>query len=248
MQRVDGKELPALTSLGDGETLAQYRTRVRADLGRADRALSEHAGKKPVAFAYPFGAYGADRTNDPRVRAALRGEIARRYALAFQQDDQDKMALATPYDERTELRRLEVGDWSAHQLMQKVAAAAERTSAAMRARQDALQQQIDDGAELPTGIVESSPPAATRSASAAPRRTSSAPSATAAFTPSPVAAAPANDPPAPPPPTPTTWTTQPPPGRPPTTSPPTTSAPPGRSDDAPGHSTDPPGNGRGGKK
>src|SRR5439155_8253144 len=100
----------------------------------------------------------------------------------------------TPYDERTTLRRLEVGDWSAKQLMQRVSAAVARTSASMAARQDALQQQVDTGGVLPSGIVARGGATPTRHGArpAAPTQAlSSAPSAAAATPPTPAAAAPA---------------------------------------------------------
>jgi peptidoglycan/xylan/chitin deacetylase (PgdA/CDA1 family) len=122
-----GPSLPALTSLEPGESLTQYRTRVRADLARADRELAAHTGRRPVAFAYPFGAHGTERTNDPRIRRVLAAEIGRRYRLAFHQDDQSTIQLATPDADRLGLRRLSVGDWSGEALVQRIAAAVRRT-------------------------------------------------------------------------------------------------------------------------
>jgi hypothetical protein len=80
-----------------------------------------------VAFAYPFGAYGAERTNDPAIRDVLAEEIGRRYRLAFHQDDQATVPLATPDADRLGLRRLSVGDWSGPALVQRVAASVRRT-------------------------------------------------------------------------------------------------------------------------
>jgi len=122
-----GHTLPALTSLAPGESPDEYRARVRADLARADRELADHTGRRPVAFAYPFGAYGAERTNHPAVRDVLAEEIGRRYRLAFHQDDQESVPLATPDADRLGLRRLSVGDWSGPALVQRVAAAVRRT-------------------------------------------------------------------------------------------------------------------------
>ena len=119
-QKVKGTLLPALTSLGDGESVAQYRARVRADLAKATAALRSHTGRRPVAFAYPFGAYGADRTNSPAVRAVLEHEVTRQYAIAFHQDDQLTVPLTTPIDTRPQLRRLEVGDWTGTTLLTRI--------------------------------------------------------------------------------------------------------------------------------
>jgi peptidoglycan/xylan/chitin deacetylase (PgdA/CDA1 family) len=244
MQEVDGEQLPALTSRRDGESLDAYRTRVRRDFARADRAIKEHVGKDPVALAYPFGAYGADRTNDARIAATLRSEVARKYALAFQQDDQDTIALATPYDDRTALRRLEVADWTASQLIHRISEAAARTEAVVAAQQAALQQQLDAGGELPPGVTGAPTPIRQRaSRGSAPRSpvTSSAPAAPAAAPP-PAYTSP-DDTPTPPPrerPTPTTE----PPSTPPPSSPPDTT-PPSNNDDSPGKSDEPHGNGHG---
>lgn len=123
-----GVRLPALTSLVPGETLTRYRARVRADLAEASTAIERHVGQKPVAFAYPFGAYGAERANDPRIRQVLREEVSRRYAVAFHQDDQKTVPLVRPDDDRLGLRRLEVGNWSGLELVKRIAAAARRTA------------------------------------------------------------------------------------------------------------------------
>jgi len=120
MQTTAAGNLPKLTSLADGDTLASYRRRIIEDLNQADGALAKLTGLRPVAFAYPFGAYGADRTNDPRIRAALQGIIAGRYALAFQQDDQATVPLVTCHDSRATLRRLDVLPWTGAQLLARL--------------------------------------------------------------------------------------------------------------------------------
>ena len=108
-QDVNGREdLPALTSLAPGESLDAYRRRVADDLEENSAAIFAHVGRRPVAFAYPFGAYGADRTNDPGIRDVLREEVARRFVLAFHQDDQATIPLVDTSQERVSLRRLEV--------------------------------------------------------------------------------------------------------------------------------------------
>lgn len=112
MQRTAAGELPALTSLADDETLEEYRTRIVVDLDQADRRITNQTGAAPVAFAYPFGAYGADRTNDPRIRDVLAEEIGERYEIAFHQDDQDEMTLVGCGDRPLELRRLDVEGWT----------------------------------------------------------------------------------------------------------------------------------------
>lgn len=114
--------LPRLTSRAPGETLAAYRRRVVDDLDRVDAQIRDLTGKRPVAFAYPFGAYGADRTNDVRIRAELADLLGRRYALGFQQDDQATVPLARCADSRLTLRRLDVAQWSGPELLARIGA------------------------------------------------------------------------------------------------------------------------------
>ncbi len=124
---VGDRLLPALTSIERGETIDQYRSRVGSDLARANSEITSHIGQTPVAFAYPFGAYGTGydtRTNDPRLGPILQGFVAGEYQIAFDQDDQASWGLtgcdADPYH----LHRLEVGDWSGRQLLSRINTAA----------------------------------------------------------------------------------------------------------------------------
>ena len=131
LQDTDDGRFPALVSLADGETVDDWRERVREDLDRADAVLRERTGADPVAFAYPFGARGSDdRTNDPWLAVHLWKELATRYRLAFGQDGQDEVQLAGPSTFPLDLRRLEVGDWSGPELLERIAAAAARTPSA----------------------------------------------------------------------------------------------------------------------
>jgi peptidoglycan/xylan/chitin deacetylase (PgdA/CDA1 family) len=127
-QPTEDGPLPALVSRAEGERLDEWRARVRADLDRADAALREHAGRDPVAFAYPFGAWGAeDRTNDPAIALDLLYELGQRYRLAFHQDEQETVPLAGPETFPFQIRRLGVGDWDGVELVRHIAAAAART-------------------------------------------------------------------------------------------------------------------------
>jgi peptidoglycan/xylan/chitin deacetylase (PgdA/CDA1 family) len=116
--------LPALTSLARGESLEEYRIRIREDLQEASDAIESHIGRRPVAFAYPFGAYGADRSNDPAIIDVLREEVAREYRIAFQQDDQDTVPVLRADQDHLLLRRVEVENWSGLQLLQRIDRAA----------------------------------------------------------------------------------------------------------------------------
>jgi peptidoglycan/xylan/chitin deacetylase (PgdA/CDA1 family) len=133
-QQVAGRrKLPALTSRAPGESITGYRVRIRADLRAASADIEAHTGRRPVAFAYPFGAYGADRTNDPAIRRVLREEVERRYEIAFHQDEQESIPVATAKDDRLHLRRLEVEDWSGLELLGHISRAA-RTAGLSRER------------------------------------------------------------------------------------------------------------------
>jgi peptidoglycan/xylan/chitin deacetylase (PgdA/CDA1 family) len=123
----DGPELPALTSLAPGETFAEYRWRVTADLHTASRTLAREIGQTPVALAYPFGAHGTERTNDPGIRRFLPAAVSDVVSIAFEQDEQLTWPLATCHDDQTSLRRLEVGPWSGRTLLRKIVAAQART-------------------------------------------------------------------------------------------------------------------------
>lgn len=124
-QWVEGdRELPVLTSLAPDESLDDYARRVRADLRAAEETLERETGTAPVAFAYPFGAYGGDdRTNHPEVKEVLRDAVRDTSLVAFHQDEQDTWTPATCADPRLGLRRLEVGDWSGRELVERLAAA-----------------------------------------------------------------------------------------------------------------------------
>ena len=154
-----GGKLPVLTSLAPGEGLSAYRTRVRADLAAADAAIRAHTGRRPVAFAYPFGAYGADRHNDPRIEGVLRDEVARRYDLAFHQDGQDDIPLVAPDQDRVRLRRLQVKGWSGLELLDHIARA-QRNSPVLTSVAPPADVPVDPAALVPPAspVTEAVPP------------------------------------------------------------------------------------------
>ena len=219
-----GRTLPKLTSLAPGETIDEYRARVRRDLAKSSAALEEHTGRPPVAFAYPFGAYGADRTNSAAIAEVLREEVDRRYALAFHQDEQESVPLVTPDHDPVRLRRLEVGNWSGVGLLRQIKAAADRTLKPMadppaptfpdQAGPEPVQSKKVDPVEEPPASPTGAPAPVPRITVPAVR-VPAAPITTVAPPVTPVAPpAPTSPPttirvPAPPPPAPTTTTTRP---------------------------------------
>lgn len=123
----DGRSLPALTSLAPDEDLDAYRTRIQTDLAEAQETIEQETGTAPVAFAYPFGAYGYehdDRVNHPRVGELVRDAVGRTNLLAFHQTDQDKWGLATCSQDPLGIRRLTVDDWPGKILLARIAEAA----------------------------------------------------------------------------------------------------------------------------
>lgn len=66
------------------ESFDAWRRRVIADIDAGRRALERQIpGYEPLAFAYPYGSYGQDGTNDPRIPAVL-GALARsRFRAVF---------------------------------------------------------------------------------------------------------------------------------------------------------------------
>src|SRR5439155_535483 len=91
---------------GGGRPLVHDR--LRHDLALVSSEIAAHVGVAPTAFAYPFGAYGGDRNNDASIQGILREEVAGRYAVAFQQDDQHTVPALTATDDHLLLRRIEV--------------------------------------------------------------------------------------------------------------------------------------------
>ena len=125
----DGRQLPALASVKGGESIEAYTARVRNDLADASDQLERETGQRPVAFAFPFGDYGAERTNDPRIEGALTSAVGRNYQLAFEQDDQLTVPLVTCTADPLHLRRIDVGHWSGRELLQRLNRAAAQSPA-----------------------------------------------------------------------------------------------------------------------
>ena len=119
---------PLLVNRLPGEDLDDWRDRVIQDLDRADEMIAREAAvADPVAFAYPFGAWGGDdRSNDPRIAGELRAVLQQRYTLGFVQDEQESVPLARCSDDRLLLRRLDVEPWTGRDLIAQIAAMARR--------------------------------------------------------------------------------------------------------------------------
>ena len=60
---------------------------MRSDIEWGQDALADHIpAYRPLAFAPPYGSYGQDGTNDPRIPEDLLGWLTERYDAVFTQD------------------------------------------------------------------------------------------------------------------------------------------------------------------
>ena len=108
----------ALVSPKPAEPVAGYAARVRRDLASGNRLLQGRPGDASAAFAYPFGDWG-DRA-PPAVRDALRRVLAERFAVAFDQDEQEDWQPATAGVDRLHVHRLSVENWTGPGLLRRL--------------------------------------------------------------------------------------------------------------------------------
>ena len=113
VQTADGRSLPYLSARrtvgGKLETLAQFRKRAAAEYRNARLAAQKISDRPVVAFAWPFGAYGADtRTNDHRLAPINLSEARRVYSLGFNEDGQSTFSLLTKETDPMRISRFEI--------------------------------------------------------------------------------------------------------------------------------------------
>jgi peptidoglycan/xylan/chitin deacetylase (PgdA/CDA1 family) len=78
---------PYYAYVQQGEDFDGWRERVRSDIEWGHRTLADHLpGYQPLAFAPPYGNYGQDGSNDPRIADDLLGWLSQRYEAIFTQD------------------------------------------------------------------------------------------------------------------------------------------------------------------
>ena len=71
----------------EGESFEEWRERARSDIEWGQDTLEDHVPSvSPLAFAPPYGNYGQDGTNDPRIPDDLLGWLTERYGAVFTQD------------------------------------------------------------------------------------------------------------------------------------------------------------------
>ncbi len=69
------------------EDFAGWQKRVRSDIEWGQTTLADHVSAyAPLAFAPPYGSYGQDGTNDPKIPDDLLGWLTDRYDVIFTQD------------------------------------------------------------------------------------------------------------------------------------------------------------------
>ena len=89
----------------EAEDLDGWRERVRSDIEWGRETLSDHiASYEQLAFSPPYGNYGQEGTNDPRIPDDLLGWLSENYDAVF---TQDVNARAEPGD-RQPLGRIQV--------------------------------------------------------------------------------------------------------------------------------------------
>ncbi len=70
-----------------GENFNRWQKRVRSDIEWGQDTLADQIPDyRPLAFAPPYGNYGQEGTNDPRIPEDLLGWLTQRYGTVFTQD------------------------------------------------------------------------------------------------------------------------------------------------------------------
>jgi peptidoglycan/xylan/chitin deacetylase (PgdA/CDA1 family) len=90
------------------ESFAAYKRRVEHDVLWAKRTMSEQLpGFSPLSFAVPYGSYGQDRTNDPRIPRFMSRFLRRHFQAVFMTDPP---RYTTPASSRSALGRIELNE------------------------------------------------------------------------------------------------------------------------------------------
>ena len=88
------------------ESFAEYKRRVEHDVLWGKRTMTEQLpGFNPLGFAVPYGSYGQDRTNDPRIPQFMSRLLARHFQAVFMTDPPE---YTTPSTSRAALGRIEL--------------------------------------------------------------------------------------------------------------------------------------------
>jgi hypothetical protein len=119
------------------ETFGEYKRRVQHDILWAKRTMSEQLPNfNPLTFAVPYGSYGQDRTNDPRIPRFMSRFLRQHFQAVFMTHPPQ---YTTPATSRAALGRIELhADTGTDQLYRwlrdRIPAGAAAVSGAARAR------------------------------------------------------------------------------------------------------------------
>ena len=121
IEDVNGVPTSDLVRLDPGETIAEYKQRIGADLDADESAIDQNSPDHAIAFAYPYGDWG--QNSPPAVAKALNQVLRQRFQLAFDQDGESGWRPTLPGDDVMHLHRLQAMNWSGSQLITRLRAA-----------------------------------------------------------------------------------------------------------------------------
>jgi peptidoglycan/xylan/chitin deacetylase (PgdA/CDA1 family) len=115
-----------LPELGRLETHEEYAARIENDLRVSKRNLEEALGIQVTGFAFPFGDYGQNASNDPLGQATVLEATRRHYSLAFYQNwNKGNFTFNYPNPDAFLIKRIPVQpDWDGKKLLEVLQAAA----------------------------------------------------------------------------------------------------------------------------
>jgi peptidoglycan/xylan/chitin deacetylase (PgdA/CDA1 family) len=91
------------------ETINEWEQRVTTDVFAAREDLAEHIrGFQPLTFAVPYGNYGQQESNDPRIAGLFSGFLHRQFEATFVQHNGNDPAFTTPRSHHGDVQRYEV--------------------------------------------------------------------------------------------------------------------------------------------
>ncbi len=118
-----------LTSANRLETHEEYAARIEEDLAEAKRNLEVHFGVEATGFAFPFGDYGQNASNDPEGEETVLAAARKNYSLAFYQNwNQGNFTYNYPKSDAFLIKRIPVRpEWDGEKLLSVLDAASPKT-------------------------------------------------------------------------------------------------------------------------
>jgi peptidoglycan/xylan/chitin deacetylase (PgdA/CDA1 family) len=91
------------------ETITEWEQRVTSDVYAAREDMVDHVrGFKALTFAVPYGNYGQQESNDPRIKKLFSDFLHRQFLTTFVQHDGNDPAFTTPRSLHGDAQRYEV--------------------------------------------------------------------------------------------------------------------------------------------